>query len=115
MRKANVDALVASSPVNVKYFSGYSCCLDPLFKQYMMRPGDSSDLAQRCFAVFPPEGAISLIMKSLMAANAVDLEGIDLRPYGDPGLDLSLPARPEARRSALCSCAWAKPRTMAQQ
>jgi hypothetical protein len=36
MRQCCVDALVATSPVNITYFSDYACWLDPLFKEYMM-------------------------------------------------------------------------------
>src|SRR5437016_6946759 len=92
MRQFDIDALVATSATNVKYFSGYSCWLDPLFKEYMMSPGGSSNLLQRSYAVFADEGEPALIVKSLMAADAADFDHTELRLYGDPGLDFSLPA-----------------------
>ena len=92
MRQFDIDALVATSATNVKYFSGYSCWLDPLFKEYMMSPGGSSNLLQRSYAVFADEGEPALIVKSLMAADAADFDHSELRLYGDPGLDFSLPA-----------------------
>ncbi|MCZ6678027.1 MAG: hypothetical protein O7E52_12330 [Candidatus Poribacteria bacterium] len=34
MQRYGVDVLVATSPVNITYFSDYACWLDPLFKEY---------------------------------------------------------------------------------
>jgi hypothetical protein len=45
MRGCGVDALVATSPVNITYFSDHACWLDPLFAEYMMSPGACSNLA----------------------------------------------------------------------
>jgi hypothetical protein len=42
MAKRGVDAIVATSAANITYFSGYSCWLDPLLKEYMLSPGASS-------------------------------------------------------------------------
>ena len=94
MRDLSLDGLIATSPVNVQYFSGYSCWIDSLFKEYMMRPGASSNLAQPSCALFPSEGEPALIVKSLMAVNALDSEIGDLRVYGDPGVDYSLLSEP---------------------
>ena len=33
MERCGVDVLVATSPVNVTYFSGYYCWIDPLFRE----------------------------------------------------------------------------------
>jgi Xaa-Pro aminopeptidase len=93
MRQHNLDVLVATSPVNVGYFSDYFLWLDPLFKEYMMDPGSCSNLAQS-YAVFPISGEPALVLKSLFAINAADLWVRDLHLYGDPGFDYSLPARP---------------------
>jgi Xaa-Pro dipeptidase len=96
MRELNLDALVATTSVNVRYFSGYSCWMDSLFKEYMMRPGAPRKLAQPSYAVFPIDGAPALIIKSLMAVNALDLEISDLRLYGESGVDYSLLSSPGA-------------------
>ena len=42
MRRSGVDVLVATSSVNITYFSDYQCWIDPLFKAYMMVPGAPS-------------------------------------------------------------------------
>ena len=91
MRRCGLDALVATSPVNITYFSDYSCWLDPLFKEYMIVPGASSNLAQ-AYAVFPLEGEPALVIDPLMAVNAADLWVRDLHVFGDSGLDDSLPS-----------------------
>jgi Xaa-Pro dipeptidase len=96
MKENNLDALIATSPVNVKYFSGYSCWLEPLFREFMLNPGASSEFSMRSFVVFPREGAPALIVKSNMSPEAADLQIDDLRVYGESGLDYSLPPAPSA-------------------
>lgn len=93
MQRLGLDALVATSPCNLTYFSDWSSWLDRQFKEYMVRPGASSDLLQS-YAVFPLEGAPALALSSLMAVNAQGLWVKDVRGYGDPGFDLSLPVQP---------------------
>jgi Xaa-Pro aminopeptidase len=90
MRRYHLDVLVATSPVNITYFTDYHCWIDPLFKEYMMAPGASSSLAQ-AYAVFPLEGEPALVVSPLSAVNAADLWVRDLHIFGDPGLDYSLP------------------------
>jgi Xaa-Pro aminopeptidase len=89
MRRCQLDVLVATSPVNITYFSGYYCWLDPLFKDYMMSPGAPAQLAQR-YAVLPLEGEAALVVTPLFAVNAADLWVKDLHFFGGSGLDFSL-------------------------
>jgi Xaa-Pro dipeptidase len=89
MRRYDLDVLVATSPVNITYFSDYFCWIDPLFKEYMASPGASSNLVQ-AYAVFPSEGEPALVVNSLFAVNAADLWVRDLYIFGNPGLDNSL-------------------------
>ena len=91
MREYGLDVLVATSPVNITYFTDYYCWIDPLFKEYMMVPGASSNLAQ-AYAVFPLEGEPALVVNPLFAANAEELWVKDLHIFGSAGLDDSLPA-----------------------
>ena len=91
MREYGLDALVATSPVNITYFTDYYCWIDPLFKEYMMVPGASSNLAQ-AYAVFPLEGEPALVVNPLFAANTEELWVKDLHIFGSAGLDDSLPA-----------------------
>ncbi len=90
MRRYDLDVLIATSPVNITYFSDYYCWLDSSFKEYMITPGASSNLFQ-AYAVFPLEGEPALVVSPLFAVNAADLWVRDLHIFGDPGLDDSLP------------------------
>ena len=91
MRRCGVDVLVATSPINITYFSDYYCWLDSLFKAYMMAPGASSNLdSTAMYAVFPLEGEPALVVNAMMAVNAGNLWVRDLYPFGAPSLDTSL-------------------------
>ena len=92
MRRCGVDVLVATSPVNVTYFSDYRCWIDPLFKAYMMVPGAPSDPdPTAAYAIFPLEGEPALVTSPTFAVNASDLWVQDVHIFGDHGLDDSLP------------------------
>lgn len=92
LRQYGLDALVATSPVNITYFTDYACWIDPLMKEYMMIPGASADLGQG-YAVFPLEGAPAFVCSAgLMAVNAIDLWIRDIRIFGEAGVDFTLPA-----------------------
>jgi Xaa-Pro dipeptidase len=86
MKECRLDALVATSAVNVGYFSGYFCWLNSLLKEHMLRPGGSSSLPET-YALLTRDGEISLIVNSIFAASAADLSGVDLRIFGAAGLD----------------------------
>jgi Xaa-Pro aminopeptidase len=89
MRDAGLDVLIASSTVNVSYFSDFFVWIDPLFKEYMATPGASSNLGQS-FAVFPIEGEPALIIAPTFSWNAAESWTKDLRFHGEFGLDYSL-------------------------
>ena len=92
MRRCGVDVLVATSPVNITYFSDYRCWIDPLFKAYMMAPGAPSDPEPTAaYAIFPLEGEPALVASPTFAVNASDLWVRDVHIFGDHGLDDSLP------------------------
>ena len=90
MKEYNLDVLVATSPVNITYFTDYYFWLDSAFKEYMSNPGGSSNRAQS-YAVVPIAGEPALVLGALSVINAADLRVNDLQVYGDPGLDYSLP------------------------
>ncbi len=98
MRECGVDALIATSPVNITYFTDYFIWIDGLMKEYMVKPGGSADIAQG-YALFPLDGEPALaVTGSMLAVNGVDLWVRDLRISGDSGLDWSLPAAPLSGR-----------------
>ena len=93
MRDCGLDALIATSPVNITYFTDYFIWIDGLMKEYMVRPGGSADIAQG-YALFPLAGEPALaVTGSMLAVNGVDLWVKDLRISGDSGLDWSMPPR----------------------
>jgi Xaa-Pro dipeptidase len=100
MRQHGLDVIVATSPVNVTYFSDYFCWSDALFKEYMGAPGASSSPALIC-AVLPLEGPPALVLGPAFALNACDSWVRDLRFYGDFPLEWSaagLPSNDTDRR-----------------
>lgn len=92
MRRCGLDVLVATSPVNITYFSDYRCWIDPLFKAYMMVPGAPSDPdPTAAYAIFPLESEPALVVSPTFAVNASDLWVKDVHIFGSHGLDDSLP------------------------
>jgi Xaa-Pro aminopeptidase len=89
LRQCRLDALIATSPSNVLYVSDYCCWLDPLFKAYMMRPGESSGLSHN-YAVLPAEVEPALVLPAIWAANAGDSWIKDIWLHGAGDLDLSV-------------------------
>jgi Xaa-Pro aminopeptidase len=89
MREHRLDAIVAASPVNVRYLTDYACWLTPLFREYMVSPGGSSELSQRNFALLPLDGEPALIVEALWAANAADSWVTDIHVVGDGGFELT--------------------------
>src|SRR5947209_19612596 len=87
MNRCNLDALIATSPVNVLYLTDYYCWLDPLMKEYMASPGASATQALPTYAVFTRNGESDLILPALFAANASDLHVQNIHSYGNPNFD----------------------------
>jgi Xaa-Pro dipeptidase len=90
MRQCKLDALVATSPVNITYFTGYFCWLDSLTKCYMMQPGGPSTLLLPGFAVFPSEHEPAAVLLPAFAVNGADMWVRDIRVFGSSGFDLTL-------------------------
>jgi Xaa-Pro aminopeptidase len=82
MTQARLDALVITSPVNIKYFTDYWLWSDDLFREYMLSPGASSSRLQ-FYAVFPIDGEPALVLPPLSAANASDSWVKDIYVYGE--------------------------------
>ena len=98
LHRCGLDALIATSPVNITYFTDYVCWIDPLMKAYMMSPGAPPLLGQG-YALFSASGDPAFVINgSLLGVNAVDLWVKDIRVFGTPGLDRSLsPVLKDAR------------------
>jgi Xaa-Pro dipeptidase len=93
MRRSNLDAIVATTPVNVNYLSDYFCWLDPIVKEYFFEPGAPSYLRE-LYALLPVQGDPALVITPPFAMNAADAWVKDVRIYGDPGFDFSQPVGP---------------------
>ena len=96
MERYDLDALVATSPANIRYFSDYVCCFDTVMKEYMLNPGASSHLMQ-AYAVYPREGNPALVVNPFFAVNATQIWVEDLYLYGGTGVDLSQSVPLEAK------------------
>ena len=82
MTESGIEAVVSWMPANVRYLSGYWCWLAPLFRECMILPGGSGELAQRNVALFPVRGEPALIVEPLWAVNAGDTWVEDVRIAG---------------------------------
>jgi Xaa-Pro aminopeptidase len=90
MQRCGLDAIIATSPTNIAYFTGYHWWLDPLLKDYMVNPGGSDDPVFPGFAVVPLEGNSVLIVHALLAMNTVHLGVHEVRVFGSFNLDESV-------------------------
>ena len=82
MRQARLDALVITSPVNIRYFTDYWLWSDDLFREYMLSPGASSSRLQ-FYAIYPVDGEPALVLPPLSAANASDSWVKDIYVHGE--------------------------------
>lgn len=68
LEQCGLDAVVATSPVNITYLTDYCCWLDPLLKGYMAEPEGSHELRAN-YAVFARDGEGGLVIRSGFATN----------------------------------------------
>ena len=92
MQRCGLDGIIASSPVNITYFTDYHCWLDGQFKEFMVNPGGSGDLLP-AFALYRSGGRPGLTVAPLLAVNALDLP-VDLCPWGDAPFEWGVPLGP---------------------
>ncbi len=96
MHDAGIDAVIAWSPSNVRYLTGYWCWLEPLFREFMVQPGGSGAIAQRSYALLPLDGRPCLVVEPLWAVDALDTWAEDVRTPGQvEGPPAAGPALPE--------------------
>src|SRR5262245_29271611 len=86
MRDCGLDALVATSPVNVRYLTGYRCWLDDLFQHFMVSPGGSDERVQVSLALLPADGDPVLVVDALFAVNASGVAA-EVVVAGDAGFE----------------------------
>jgi Xaa-Pro dipeptidase len=85
MGESGVEAIIACSPANVRYLTGYFCWLAPLFKEFMVKPGGSSALALRNMALLPRDGEPCLVVGTDWVLDAHEGWVDDVRLAGATG------------------------------
>jgi Xaa-Pro dipeptidase len=94
MEGCALDALVATSPVNVTYLSDFHNWLANQFREYMVLPGASSRLIQQNFALLPRDGEPALVVEPYFAVDAVETWVTDIRIAGGGDFEDSGPGAP---------------------
>jgi len=89
MEECGLDAIVATSPVNITYLTDYSWYLDPLVKEYMVSPGAGSGLIHN-YAVYARGGEAGLVVRPNFSINAADIWVDRLELAAAPRMDLSM-------------------------
>src|ERR1700743_2483545 len=84
MTDAGLDALVAVSPPNIRYVTGFNCWLASNTKEFMVDPGGSGQMAQQNFPLLPASGDPALVVEPFFAIDTVELWVDDVRAAG-PG------------------------------
>ena len=92
LEEAGLDAFVGGSQANVYYLSGYRCWLEPLMREWMMRPGAGLGPVQESFAIATRAGASCLVVGATFAPDALASWVDDVRVWGSFGYDEELPA-----------------------
>ena len=82
MEQYDLDAIIATSPTNIYYFTGYHWWLDPLFRRYMVNPGDSDELLFPGFSVLTRDGDSALIVNKMLVVNAAHMDTQVVHPFG---------------------------------
>lgn len=102
LTECRLDAVVATSWVNVLYLTGYYLWLQPVFKAYMASPGAGDELA-RLFGVVTSKGTSRLILDKNCELNAAEFPMADRFVYGPdpPVVPAESPGRVAVRDSLL--------------
>ncbi len=90
LKQCELDALVATSPVSITYFTGFYSWLGGQFKEFMVKPGGSGSLLPS-FGLFSANGESALAVEATWACNTGDLRIEEVRFFGGGMLDHSVP------------------------
>ena len=86
MDECDLDAVVVSSPVNVRWLTGFGNWLGPAFREYMARVGGSDDLIQRTFVLAPRAGEPVLVVEPSFVLDATEASVGEVRVAGAAAL-----------------------------
>lgn len=100
MDDTGLDAIVGCSQANVHYLSGYRCWIEPLFREWMVRPGGATRPSQTSFAILPRVGRPSLVVAATFVADALAGWVDDVRVWGALAHDETLSGVPLEPRLA---------------
>jgi Xaa-Pro dipeptidase len=81
MEKYGLDAIIATQPVSVKYFSGFECWLGDYSEEWMGKPGGSKS-SMVMFCILPFKGDPILVVHKLFNPFGFSTFCKDIRLYG---------------------------------
>ena len=81
MEKYNLDALVATQPVSLRYFCGFDCWVTNWLQEWMWKPGASNSNFP-LFCIFTRKGDVILIVPAFTAPFAVETSTKQTRFFG---------------------------------
>lgn len=90
LAECRLDAVVATTWVNVLYFTGYYLWLQPLFKSYMASPGAGDELAP-LYAIVTASGDSQIVVGEGCELNAGEIPALKRFVYG-PGQSAAVAA-----------------------
>lgn len=105
MDNCSIDAIIATSPVNVTYFSDYHVWLDAVFKPYMINPGDPGARNPN-YAIATQSGESALVVEQYHEVNAAETRVDRLYVYGDQKKIEPLAQQPLTKRDAALDCPY---------
>jgi Xaa-Pro aminopeptidase len=82
MADAGLDALIATSPPNLTYLTGFRSWLATWFREFMIEPGGTGRLAQRNFAVLPRGAQATLLVEPYLLVDTAEQWIDDVRAAG---------------------------------
>ncbi len=90
LEEARLDAIIAASPANVLYLSGYDSTFESHLEEWMFLPGGSDERAQESFAIVTRAARVTLIVGSGVVPGALEAAADEVRAFGAPPYDPSL-------------------------
>jgi hypothetical protein len=88
MDDAELDAVVCADPVTIRHLSGYSCWIDPILKEFMLRPGGAGFPPIRTLLIVERHRPPTLIVEPLWIEHALSTTGCDVLVAGRSPLHL---------------------------
>ena len=81
MKKHGLDAIIATQPISIKYFSGFNCWLSSYYEECMSKPGGTKN-SLTMFCIVPLEGDPILVVPKLLNPFGFSTYCKDVRLFG---------------------------------